>query len=110
MWPASPRTATQRGRLDLSVGPLYCFPGASVMTTIVDLMSDAEIGLGRWFAGDSWAAWRAVLKAAFALPMAAEELVVFGELAVGRAPPRKRVRELFVASGLRSGKDSIASL
>jgi len=80
------------------------------MTTIIDVMNDSEIGLGRWFAGESWAAWRVVLKAAFALPMAAEELVVFGELAGGRAPPRKRVRELFAVGGRRSGKDTIASL
>ena len=29
----------------------------------------------------SWDAWRMVLKAAFALPLTAEQLVVFGELA-----------------------------
>jgi hypothetical protein len=80
------------------------------VTTIIDAMTDSEIGFGRWFGGDSWANWRTILKAAFALPMTAEELVVFGELAGGREPPTKRVRELWIAAGRRAGKDSIASL
>ena len=80
------------------------------MTTIIDAMTDSEIGFGRWFGGDSWANWRAILKAAFALPMTAEELVVFGEFAGGREPPTKRVRELWVCAGRRAGKDSVASL
>jgi phage terminase large subunit-like protein len=50
------------------------------------------------------------LKAAFAIPMTEEELVVFGELAGGRDPPTRRVRELYVVAGRRSGKDSIASM
>jgi hypothetical protein len=75
---------------------------------VVDAISDQNL-LGQWFAGPSWSAWRAVLKGAFALPMTPEELVVFGELAGGRAPPRKRVRELWIVAGRRAGKDSIAS-
>jgi hypothetical protein len=50
------------------------------------------------------------LKAAFALPMSPTELATFRELAGGRAPPRRRVKETIVISGRRSGKDSIASL
>jgi hypothetical protein len=33
------------------------------MTTIIDAMTDAEIGFGRWFEGESWGAWRVILKA-----------------------------------------------
>ncbi len=80
------------------------------MTNIIQAMNDEEIGFGKWFAGDSWSAWRTILKAAYALPMTAEELVVFGELAGGRAPPKQRVRELWIVAGRRAGKDSIASL
>ena len=72
-------------------------------------MSDDE-AFGPWFGGDSWNAWRVVLKSAFALPLTPEELVVFGELAGGRAPPKRRVRELWIVAGRRVGKDSIASL
>jgi hypothetical protein len=76
---------------------------------IIDVMNDEE-AFAPWFEGPSWDAWRVILKAAYALPMTAEELVVFGELAGGRLPPPKRVRELYVVGGRRGGKDSIASL
>jgi hypothetical protein len=79
------------------------------MTSIIDAMGDAEC-FGPWFEGESWNAWRAILKAAFALPMTPQELITFGELAGGRAPPGRRVKELIVAAGRRSGKDSVASL
>jgi hypothetical protein len=79
------------------------------LTSIIDAMSDAEC-FGPWFEGDSWDAWRTILKAAFALPMTPQEIVTFGELAGGRSPPTKRVRELWVVAGRRAGKDSIASL
>ena len=79
------------------------------MTTIIDAMTDAEC-FGPSFEGESWNAWRAILKAAFAIPMTPAELTTFGELAGGRAPPKRRVRELWVAAGRRAGKDGIASL
>jgi hypothetical protein len=69
-----------------------------------------EAAFGPWFKGPSWAAWVSVLKGAFALPMSPAELITFGELAGGRSPPTKRVRELIVTAGRRAGKDSIASL
>lgn len=65
---------------------------------------------GDLYGGSSWAAWRAVLKAAFALPMDTADLAIFAEVAGGRAPPAKRVRELWVCAGRRSGKDSVAAL
>ena len=62
-----------------------------------------------WFRGPSWNGWRAILKAAFALPMTAEEKAFFRTVAE-RDPPRRRVRELWLVIGRRAGKDSIASL
>jgi hypothetical protein len=79
------------------------------LTTIIDAMDDAEC-FGPWVEGNSWNAWRTILKAAFALPMMPQELITFGELSGGRAPPARRVKELIVAAGRRAGKDSIASL
>lgn len=79
------------------------------MTSIIDAMNDPE-AFGPWFAGPSWSAWRSILKAAHALPMTPEELATFSELAGGRAPPKHRVRELWIVAGRRAGKDSIASL
>ena len=52
-----------------------------------------------WFPGATWAAWKAILRAAFALPMTPEELITFAEIAGGRAPPSKRVKELVASRG-----------
>ena len=62
-----------------------------------------------WFSGPSWDTWKAVLKAAHALPMSAEETALFRAVA-DREPPQRRVRELWVRAGRRAGKDSIASV
>jgi hypothetical protein len=74
---------------------------------ITAMMSDAAL-LGPWFSGPSWDAWRAVLKATFALPMSDEERRLFAGVAQ-RDPPARRVRELWVIAGRRAGKDSVAS-
>jgi hypothetical protein len=79
------------------------------MTTIIQAMNDPD-AFANWFVGPSWDPWKAVLKGAFALPMTGAELEVFGELAGGRSPPSKRVKQLFIIGGRRAGKDSIASL
>jgi hypothetical protein len=71
-------------------------------------MADPQL-FGRWFVGPSWNVWRAVLKAAFAIPMTVRELQLFRTVA-DRDPPERRVRELWVIAGRRGGKDSIASL
>jgi hypothetical protein len=62
-----------------------------------------------WFPGQSWDAWRAILRAAFALPMTESE-VDFVRTVAERDPPEKPVRELWIIAGRRAGKDSIASL
>jgi hypothetical protein len=62
-----------------------------------------------FFRGESWDGWRSILKAAFCLPMTAEELQFFRSVAE-RDPPEKPVRELWAIAGRRAGKDSIASL
>jgi hypothetical protein len=64
--------------------------------------------LGSAFTGPSWDRWRAVLKAAFAEPLDADELALFREVAE-RDPPLHRVREFWVIAGRRAGKDSVAS-
>jgi hypothetical protein len=76
---------------------------------ILDVMQDEEV-FGPWFSGSSWGAWKVILKGANALPMTDDELHTFRELAGGRNPPAKRVRQLFIVGGRRGGKDSIASL
>jgi hypothetical protein len=78
------------------------------MLSIVEAMDDPHL-FGPWFVGASWDGWRTILKAAFALPMSAEERAFFRTLA-DRDPPRQQVRELWIVAGRRAGKDSIASV
>jgi hypothetical protein len=75
---------------------------------IVQAMDDPSL-FGGSFHGPSWDAWRAILKAAYALPMTDAEIDFFRSV-TDRDPPRKRVRELWLIIGRRGGKDSIASL
>jgi hypothetical protein len=76
--------------------------------TIIDTLNDPEL-FAPWFIGPSWDHWRAVLKAAFALPMSDLELEFFRTVAE-RDPPAKPVKELWIVAGRRAGKDSIASV
>ena len=73
-----------------------------------DAFDDPNL-FGPFFKGPSWDAWRAIIRAAHALPMTPEQLITFGQLAGGRAPPKRKVRELWIAAGRRAGKDSLAS-
>jgi hypothetical protein len=66
--------------------------------------------LGRWFADESWSAWKTILKAAYGLPLRRSEYPIFHQLAGERSPPSKPIRELWIAAGRRAGKDSISSL
>jgi hypothetical protein len=75
---------------------------------IADALDDPHL-FGPFFSGPSWDGWRAIIRAANALPMTPQQLVTFGQLAGGRDPPKRRVRELWVAAGRRAGKDSVAS-
>jgi hypothetical protein len=74
------------------------------------VMSDARL-LGSQL-GDirTWLTWLAILKAAFVLPLDAEELEIFNAIAGGRPLPKKRLRELWVLAGRRSGKSRMAAL
>lgn len=75
---------------------------------VTDAMSSRKL-LGPFFAGPSWATWRAVLKATFAEPMTDDEVSTFRSVAE-REPPKKRVDEAVYIVGRGGGKDSVASL
>src|SRR4051794_17055078 len=77
--------------------------------SITDALADPEL-FQPWFPGETWDGWRAVLKAAFALPMTPDEVAFFQSVAGGRDLPSKPVRELWCICGRRAGKDSIASV
>jgi len=70
-------------------------------------ISDPNL-LGAAFVGNSWATWRAVLRAAEGLKLTKGQDTAFRVVA-DRAPPQRRVRELWVIAGRRAGKDSVAS-
>ena len=53
---------------------------------------------------ETWATWLTVLRAAFGLPLDDGERELFAAVAGDRAPPTKRVRELWVIAGRRAGK------
>jgi phage terminase large subunit-like protein len=75
---------------------------------IIEAMEHPKL-FGPWFEGPSWANWKAILRAAYCLPMTPEEIAFFRTVAE-RDPPKKRVRELWLCCGRRAGKDSVASL
>jgi hypothetical protein len=56
-----------------------------------------------------WRVWRVVLKSAFGLALDAAEVKVFASIAGNRAPPAKRVRELWAIVGRRGGKSRMAA-
>ena len=76
---------------------------------IVEAMNNRAL-FQQWFEGSSWDGWRSILRAAYALPMTAEDVAFFKSVAGDREVPKQRVRELWCATGRRSGKDSTASL
>src|SRR5690349_11292921 len=79
------------------------------MPSIVQMMTDTRL-FGPMYPGPTWGPWQAILKAAFALPMTAEETAFFDMVAGGRTLPAKRVREFVIAAGRRAGKDAITAL
>jgi hypothetical protein len=76
--------------------------------SILDFISDPSL-LRASFEGPSWDRWRAVLRAAFALPMSRRDRELFAEVAGGRAPPKRRVKELVCCIGRGGGKDAVAA-
>jgi hypothetical protein len=75
---------------------------------IVNAMENPAL-FQRWYDGASWSGWKSILRAAYNLPMSEEDREFLRSVADREAPPQ-RVKELWVAAGRRSGKDSVASL
>lgn len=81
---------------------------ATKFPDIVAAMEDPRL-FGPMFSGPSWANWRTILRGAFAVPMKSESEREFFRSVTGREPPARRVKELDIVAGRRSGKDSVAS-
>ncbi len=80
---------------------------ATSLGDVVRLMTGP---LGTVFGSDTWATWRAILKAAHALPLTADERRVVMTLTKRTVLPSAPVRELWLLLGRRSGKSIIAAL
>ncbi|TQE98194.1 MAG: hypothetical protein FKY71_15125 [Spiribacter salinus] len=76
---------------------------------IIEAMTDPQL-FGDPFAADSFHAHRAVMSAAFGVPMDKDLSTTFKALAGGRQPPAERVRELIVIAGRRSAKTHTAAM
>jgi hypothetical protein len=74
---------------------------------ILEVMDDPEL-FGRWFAGPSWMAWRAFLRALFGLPTSDTDLAIFSEC-TGRASVRS-YSEAWLVCGRRAGKSFVLAL
>ena len=77
--------------------------------SIIEAIEDKRL-FGDWLGPlDTWTAWLAILKGAYAEPMTEAELAIFTRL-TKRAPPDHPVRELWVCAGRRSGKSTVVSM
>lgn len=75
---------------------------------IINVMENPAL-FERWYSGASWSGWKTILRAAYNLNMSDQDREFLRTVA-DREPPTQRVKELWIASGRGSGKDSIASL
>ena len=66
--------------------------------------------LARVAPGPTWAAWRALLKGLFALPMSPTEAATFKAGTARDTLPTSPAREAWIVAGRRSGKSRIAAL
>lgn len=78
-----------------------------MISTVLQLMTRV---LGDTFARDTFATWRAVLKATFALDLTDDERAIVATLTQRSVLPSSPVRELWLLLGRRSGKSIIAAL
>jgi hypothetical protein len=83
-------------------------PKAPQTFSIIGAMESQAL-FQRWYSGPSWSGWKTILRAAYNLPMDDRDREFLRSVA-DREAPGQRVKELWVAAGRRSGKDSVASL
>jgi len=73
---------------------------------IVEALDHPEL-FGPHFAGRSWDAWRAFLKATHGLPLSAKERKLYREATGRKKAPRKAAREVYAICGRRGGKTRV---
>jgi len=77
---------------------------------ILDSLDSADLFAGQFQPAESWAAWRAVLAALFALPMTEAQLATYRRHTGREVQPSAPARECWLAVGRRGGKSRVAAL
>ena len=77
--------------------------------TILDVINHPS-GLGPFFAGDTWSAWRAFLAALFALPMSDDAVALYRQHTGRSEPPAVPFTEAALVCGRRGGKNRVLAL
>ena len=76
--------------------------------TIIEAMEDENL-FSRWFQGESWSAWKVVLKATFGIPLTGREPKLFCIHTKRQSVPNT-AEELWLIVGRRGGKSLISAL
>jgi phage terminase large subunit-like protein len=58
---------------------------------------------------DSWATWLTCLRAAFGITLNHQDRRAFAAIAGSRKSPERKIRELWIIAGRRSGKSRMAA-
>lgn len=80
------------------------------MISILDALSDPQLFAPMFQPAESWASWRAFLKALFALPMDADEQAIYARHTGRETLPTEAAREAWVCAGRRAGKSRVSAL
>jgi hypothetical protein len=64
----------------------------------------------RWFTGNTWGAWKALLSVLFGLALSPDQLEAYRRHTGRKAPPRQPSREAWIVAGRRGGKSLVAAL
>src|ERR1019366_9003751 len=78
-------------------------------SSIVEALLNKQMLGAALGAPTTWNTWLAVFQAAFGLQLDEAQQKIFAEVAGGRKPPTKRVRELWCVVGRRGGKSRMAA-
>ncbi len=78
--------------------------------TILDAIADENLFLPWMQHRATWATWRVVLSALFALPMTAEQLAIYQQHTGRAAPPTEQAKEAWLVCGRRAGKAFVLAL
>jgi len=76
---------------------------------ILEAMHDPNL-FGRWFAGNTWAAWEVLLSSLFGLPLSPNQVETYRRHTQRTTPPTQPSREAWLVVGRRGGKSLISAL